>query len=369
MDTIFYVIAVFCWLLSGNLYNAKYKNLNFLWLFYFALLLLFQSLNNHYSEDYVLDIIKFATLWFIASGLFQSASSQIIKKVILCLSTFFFVFALVVLLQTFHLFPSKCELFKDSECIDRAGFLNPAISSMFFLIVFFIQLSFAQRFFKTKKFLGLKLFFVANFLLLFVSTFLLGQRTSMLALGLGTAFWAALLVKKYGIIPLLSILGFGFLSTVLAINFSPVLKIKLQMLLTNTDKYGLGCRLAIWKLNWSKFLESPIVGNGESVKYLCAENNLLIHAHNLYLQSLVSCGIFGLVALMGFFMLSLRSVFMRRQTEAFVAGFVALLVAGVFEHWTVHFGLMKAFVVFLNIALAIPIQKKYSKDNLKLVTN
>jgi O-antigen ligase len=123
------------------------------------------------------------------------------------------------------------------------------------------------------------------------------------------------------------------------------------MLLANNDKYGLGCRLTIWKLNWKQITLSPFIGRGESVKYLCAADNLLVHAHSLYIQSLVSNGIIGFLAILTFLGIGFVTTLKLKNKQAFAAGMFALLVAGFAEHWLVSFTLVKAFVLFLSYAL------------------
>ena len=194
------------------------------------------------------------------------------------------------------------------------------------------------------------MFFLFTLIVQFAGIFIIGQRSIILGLLPAVFIWGILNFKKLGLKPLIATFGLAILSGFLALKTTPVLKDKIVNLFNRHDVTGVDCRLTIWKLNLSKFLERPIIGNGEAIKYFC-QDAILDHAHNIYIQKLVETGILGFIAAFAFILQIFFSIIRRPHRTAFVACFIALAIAGCFEDWLYHSSRLKAFLIMCILAL------------------
>ena len=346
-----YIISLLCWLALGQFYDPRLKNLNFLWLLHFFLVLFSQFANNDvgYFFDIVKTLVKKYIMWFVFTGLLIGINKRRIRYGSISVFVLAFILALTVLLQAFHILPLECDLWNSPSCQSWGfGFFNPSITSHMLIVSFFLHLAFTQTMLRSKCKASLKTINLLVLALTFVTIFILGQRSCVLGLVMGVFVWGILSIKKLGIKPLLGTTIASILSGIVAYNLSSSLKRKLMKLMNGSDPVGVGCRLDIWKLNWFHFLKSPWFGNAEAVKFNCF-NDKINHAHSIYLQQLVANGIFGAIAWLIFWIGVLSKLFCR---PAYFACLVTFFISGLVDEWFFFFHIVQALLLFIALDLS-----------------
>jgi O-antigen ligase len=347
---IFFIAGIICWFISGRLINNNFKNINLLLLAQVLLLLIYYFIHEEEDRKFVIflkDTFKFYIPWFWFTSLFTHLKGKQTRRFNFVIIIASAVNSLVVILQNFNLVPLAGK-------VGPSGFTGQPYTAGGLLIVsLFICLHLLIINLRSKhvrkKLLAPTLFVLSVQLMAF---FFLGQRAIWAAVSIGLFFWLVLNIKRIGLLKIISLLVVSFLGGLVSYFTSPKFKTKLNSIFHLVDdKVGLGCRLDLWKANWQSFLQHPIIGPGRAVKFQCLTDKLG-HAHNIYLQQLVTNGLIGF-SLWAFTFLQLFARLIKRKNHsAYLCAFIALLFEGLLENWYGDSEVISIFWVFMAMALA-----------------
>ncbi len=187
----------------------------------------------------------------------------------------------------------------------------------------------------------------------FIGLILLSQRALWLGLIGGSLIWLILNLKKLNLKLVIYTALAAFLIGIIAFNYSPKFQNKLTSFThLKQDQVGFGCRMEIWKLNWQKFLENPLIGTAEPIIYQCNQDKLG-HAHNIILQKLATQGLIGGILFVVFygFMIFYTGKFPIKT--ALLASLVALLIEGLFENWIEDSEVILFFYYLISLCLCL----------------
>ncbi|MDX1918181.1 MAG: O-antigen ligase family protein [Candidatus Caenarcaniphilales bacterium] len=180
---------------------------------------------------------------------------------------------------------------------------------------------------------------------------MLSQRSLWLALGLSMIVWLSLNAGRLKR-RILFMMGLVLLlSGALAFIFMRKFRVRLMSLTKiSSDLSGYGCRVALWKENTVAFLQNPIAGIGEVIELNC-RGDLLTHAHNIYLQQLVTGGLVAFVPWVIFLGLIIWLLWTAQGSRAGFCACIALMIEGFFENWWGDFEIRFAFWLMLGLLL------------------
>lgn len=127
----------------------------------------------------------------------------------------------------------------------------------------------------------------------------------------------------------------------LASMFSPRIERKIKWFKSIdrlTSNRSISCRYEVWKLNIAEFKKRPILGNKQTIPYICKikEKEIkLSHTHNIYLQKLIEGGLIKFLAWFSFYLAIGVYLFGLISTIS-PAGwcyFLAISIEGLLENW------------------------------------
>lgn len=199
-------------------------------------------------------------------------------------------------------------------------FQNANIFAMFLELVLAITL---YRFLKTENRI-VKVIYVPVAIFLFFVMALTGCRAALIPL----VFVIPVLLKQARAKKLLIIYAVALVCVVIAVIIKPDI-------IPRIDDIGtIQSRIKIWKTAWKAFLDAPFFGRGPWTYhqiYAMYEGHKAVHAHNIFLDSLLSFGIVGTTLLGLVAVCIIRGILKVRTLNPLLYGLMvsALLIIGI----------------------------------------
>jgi O-Antigen ligase len=114
------------------------------------------------------------------------------------------------------------------------------------------------------------------------------------------------------------------------IFFNSVEDTSLRALRILTDDGSNTSRLEVYQLSFRAFLESPLIGVGDLIPilrvYKTDLDEMILHAHNIFLQTLGESGLVGLIALLGLWIPGISLRFKQKDHLAIILLFCVILL-------------------------------------------
>ncbi|MDJ0625018.1 MAG: O-antigen ligase family protein [Candidatus Caenarcaniphilales bacterium] len=345
VSAVFFVLGIAFWLSTCKFWNPKLNILNWsvlIWaVIQFSISFIHGGFENILSNTK--DTFQMFVPWFWITSLLASIKRKRLRILTQSLIIIGSIVGVLVVFQSQGLFVRS----------DRgpSGFLyQPMTTSGLLLLTTAISLNFTMLL-KRAKVKILTTFYLLLTALQAFSNLVIGQRSILLATFVGFVLWLFLNFKTLGFKSILNTFVLSSFSLLMAYYSSDKLRTKVSSLFhIYKDKVGLGCRLEVWKQNLISFWKEPFVGSGKPVIYNCF-GDILGHAHNIYINQLVSYGLVGFLPLINFFVGAIIRLLKRKNRSAFIVAFVAILIHGCFETWWGDSEITSAFWVFLALGL------------------
>ena len=206
----------------------------------------------------------------------QTLNCLIISQILFTIILYFvhgqYFIGLIIILQNFGLFLRGN--------IGPSGLHSqPFTTGELLLMGFFINL---YKIFELKTLKGIsnkeKIINYIGLALQFIGLILLSQRALWLGLMAGLFVYFVLNFKKLNLKLVLYTTISVLLLGIIAYKYSPKFQSKLSSFThLKQDKVGFGCRMEVWKLNWQKFKENPILRAGAA--HMHTDDHLEANCH------------------------------------------------------------------------------------------
>ena len=231
-----------------------------------------------------------------------------------------------------------CQFF-DFDIFNRQGHLdkvsgfhkNPYTYAGQLIIFFFFFLN--ERIKKSSSFLSLVFTILSVFCILNSS-----ERAVIVGVAIGVVFY--FLAEKINKKDLLLIISFLVTPVIVAVSINDKLLKKVKNLISFNYLNGANIRFELWDTALSLWKKNIWFGVGKfpSVSHQISERvQHLTHAHNVYLQMLVTNGIIGLLSFFYLVFSVLQKVINHRKINQYAFCFISIVLAyfieGFFEHF------------------------------------
>ena len=295
----------------------------------------------------------FVYLWIVFFLCKHSRNSKLIHTAIL---TAAFISVLYGLFQFFHF-----DLFHRQVNADRlSGFHKNSYTYAGQLIIFFFFLL-NQWYGKKKKLTGL--LFVSLNLFCILNT---SERAVIFAVLAGLVLY--FIFQKIKNKDLISCLFF-FLTPVF---FTMLLHRKVFKRIKNVilPEHALNIRFRLWEIALSVWKRNILFGSGKFPVVSYQASNLfpiqyLKHAHNVYLQILVTNGLVGFLAFINLFFSVLKAAFYNLKSNKYACSLLSVLLAfsieGVFEYFWGDSEVRYFLLYFIGFVLADSLEKNLNR--------
>jgi tetratricopeptide (TPR) repeat protein len=264
---------------------------------------------------------------------------------------------------------------------------NAALFAGYQLLVLFLA---ATLFLNTNKFEKIRIFYLFSFFIMIIAVLMTAVRGSILALGVGSILLVFLYFKNFGsviakkimiglvlLVVIFLFFTFAFKNSDLVQNSGYLKRITDFSLKT----YTVQTRIWAWKAGLSGWLETPktiLLGWGPenfnipfskhfNPKFFRGPGSetLFDRGHNMFIEVLVTMGVFGLLAYLSIFFVLFKKLFKYLKTEEnkkYSVGLITLLVAYVI-HNSFIFDTSANFLTFFIIMGFINFLDKNQDDN------